>query len=125
METILRGLTYKSCRDVIVISCTLQEHLLNLLKVFQWFREARLKLNLKKFHLSQKEVRYIGHTVSPEGITTDFEKLKAIREWAIPKNKHEIRSFLGLCTYYRVFIFGFANIIKALTKLTDKKQAFQ
>jgi hypothetical protein len=63
--------------------------------------------------------------VSPEGITTDPEKLKAVREWPTPKNKHEIRSFLGLCMYYRRFISGFANIAKPLTKLTEQKQPFQ
>jgi hypothetical protein len=129
METVLRGLTYESClmylHDVIVIGRTFQEHLLNLRKVFQQFREARLKLNPAKCQLLRKEVRYLGHTVSSEGITTDPEKLKVVREWPTPKNKHEIRSFLGLCTYYRRFILGFANIVKPLSKLTEQKQPFQ
>jgi hypothetical protein len=62
--------------------------------------------------------------VSPEGITADPEKLKALQEWPTPKNKHEIRSFLGLCTHYRQFTSGFANIAKPLIELTEK-QAFQ
>jgi hypothetical protein len=98
----LRGVTYDSCfvylDNVIVIGRTFQEHVLALRKVFQRFREARLNLNPEKCHLLQEEVRYLGHTciVSPEGITTDPEKLKAVREWPTPKNKHEIRSSLGL-----------------------------
>jgi hypothetical protein len=48
-----------------------------------------------------------------------------VQEWPTPKNKHEVRSFLGLCTYYRRFISGFANIAKPLTKLTEQKQSFQ
>jgi hypothetical protein len=56
------------------------------------FREARLKLNPAKCQLLRKDVRYLGHTVSLEAITTDPEKLKAVREWPTPKNKHEIRS---------------------------------
>jgi hypothetical protein len=63
--------------------------------------------------------------VSPEGITTDPEKLKAVRKWLTQKNKHEIRSFLGICTYFRRFISSFTNIVKPLTKLTEEKQAFQ
>jgi hypothetical protein len=115
----------KEILSLIVIGRTFQEHLLNLRKVFQRFREARLKLNPAKCQLFRKEVRYLGHIVSPEGVTTDPEKLKAVREWPIPKNKHEIRSFLGLCTYYRRFISVFANIAKSLTKPTEQKQPFQ
>jgi hypothetical protein len=57
-----------------MIGHTFQEHLLNLQKVFQQFREAHLKLNLEKCQLIQKEVRYLGHIVSPEGITTGPEE---------------------------------------------------
>jgi hypothetical protein len=92
---------------VIVIGRTFEEHL-NLQKVFQWFREARLKLNPEKCQVLQKELRYLGHVVATEGISTDPEKLEAEREWPTPKNKHDIRSFLGLCTYYRRFIPGLA-----------------
>jgi hypothetical protein len=129
METVLRGLTYDSCLvyldDVIVIGRTFQEHILKLRKVFERFREARLKLNPGKCQLLQKEVKYLGYIASSEGISTDPEKLKTVREWPTPKDKHEIRSFLSLCMYYRRFISGFVNIAKPLTKLTEQKQAFQ
>jgi hypothetical protein len=130
LETVLRGLIYDSCLvylDVIIIGSTFQGHLhlLNLRKVFERFQEACLKLNPGKCHLLQKEVKYLGHIVSPEGISTDPEKLKAVREWPTLKDKHGIRSFLGLCTYYRRVIPGFANIAKPLTKFTEEKQAFR
>jgi hypothetical protein len=84
METVLRGLTGESCLvyldDVIVIGRTFREHLLNLRNVFQRFRETHLKLNSEKCQLFQKEVRYLGHIVSPEGITTDPEKLEAVQK---------------------------------------------
>jgi hypothetical protein len=80
---------------MIVIGLTLQEHLLNLRKVFHRFREVHLKLNPENCQLYQKEVRYLGHILSPEGITTDTEKLKGTWELPSPKNKHEIRSFLA------------------------------
>jgi hypothetical protein len=88
------------------------------------FQEARLKLNLENCQLFQKEVQYLGNIVSPEEITTDPERLKAVREYPTPKNKHEIRRFwdLGMC--YIWFISGFANIAKQLTKLTEQKQSF-
>jgi hypothetical protein len=63
--------------------------------------------------------------LSPEGITTNPEKLKVVQEWPTLKNKHEIRSFLVLCTYYRWFIPGLTDIAKPLTKLIEQKQSFQ
>jgi hypothetical protein len=53
------------------------------------------------------------------------ENLKAIWEWPTPGNKHEIRNFLGLCTYYRQFISSFAGIAELLIRLIEEKQAFQ
>jgi hypothetical protein len=70
---------------------------------------SRLKLNLEKCQIFQKEIRYLRHTVSPEGITTNPNKLKAIWEWPTPKNKHRIKPFPGLCTDYKWFISGFAK----------------
>jgi hypothetical protein len=67
--------------------------------MFQCFREDRIILNPEKYRLFQKMVSYLEHYVSPEGINTDPEKLKAVREWPTPKNKHEVMSFLGRCTY--------------------------
>jgi hypothetical protein len=77
---------------------------------------------LEKFQFFKKEVWYVGRNVLPEGITTGAEKLKAVWEWLTQKNKHEMRSFLGLCTYYRLFISGFAYTVTQLTKLTEGKQ---
>jgi hypothetical protein len=81
-----------------------QEHLLNLRRAFQWFRrEARLKLNLEK-------CQYLEHTMSPEGLTTDSEKLQAVWEWPTPKNKHAIINDGWNCNYiyaallHRVFV---------------------
>jgi hypothetical protein len=93
--------------------------------VFQKLREARLRLNTEKCQLFRKEVRYLGHIVSPSGVTTDPERLEAVKSWPRPRDKHQLRSFLGLCTYYRRFIFGFADIAKPLTKLTEEKRAFE
>jgi hypothetical protein len=63
--------------------------------------------------------------VSYEGITTYPENLIAVWEWPTPKKKNKIRSFLGLHTYYRPFISGFANIAKLVSKLSEDKHAFQ
>jgi hypothetical protein len=84
MESASRDITYESClvylAKVMVTGRTFQEHLLNLRKVFHHFQEGRLKLHSEKCQLFQTEVQYLGHTVSPKGITTGHEKLKALRE---------------------------------------------
>jgi hypothetical protein len=66
--------------DVIVVDRTFKDHLLNFPKVFQRFRKTRLKLTPEKFQPFRREVRYLGHIVSPEGISTNPEKLKAVQE---------------------------------------------
>jgi hypothetical protein len=128
MKSVLRGLIYDAyivyLDDIIVIDHTLQEHLDNLRKVFKRLQGAHLKLNPDKYRLFQKKVRYLEHIVYPQGVTTDPEKLKAVRCWPQPKDKHQLRSFLGLSTYHRRFISGFAEIAKLLTQLTEEKRPF-
>jgi hypothetical protein len=61
-------------------------------KVFQRFRGAHLKLKLEKCQLFQKKVLYLGHA-SPEVVTSDPKKMKAIQRWPLPRDKHDLRSF--------------------------------
>jgi hypothetical protein len=82
--------------DMMVIGLSFQEHVLNMWKVFLRFQEAILNLNQEKCHLFQKGPQYLGHSVSPKGITTESEKLQTIQEWPTSNNNHKIRSFLGL-----------------------------
>ena len=92
--------------------------------MFQCFRRASLTLKPKKCHLFQKEVEYLGHLISERGITCSQKKIKAVEDWPIPRDKTEVRSFLGLLNYYRRFIPDFATVAFPLTKLTQKKIKF-
>jgi hypothetical protein len=58
-------------------------------------------------------------------VTTDPSKLEAVKNWPPPTDKHQLRSFLRLCTYSRRFIHGFADIAKILTRLTEEKRTFE
>ncbi|GFW27444.1 hypothetical protein TNCV_162891 [Trichonephila clavipes] len=129
METVLKGLTFEACLiyldDVIIGGRTFEEHLQNIRKVLSKLSDANLKLNPSKCKFFQKEVNYLGHIISAEGVRTDPEKVSAVKNWKRPENLRELRSFLGLCTYYRKFVKWFSNIARPLHKLTESKQKFQ
>ena len=128
MENVLAGLQFKTLLiylDDIIIPCkTFKEGLEHLATVFSRFKTAGLKLKPRKCHLFQKEVKYLGHKVSENGIQTDPEKIEAVKAWPTPTNVHEVRSFIGLCSYYRKFIKSFSEVAEPLHRLTRKNQTF-
>jgi hypothetical protein len=66
---------------------------------------------------------YLGHVIGANGVQVHQEKIRAIIEWPTTRNVTELKSFLGLCTYYRKFVKGFSQLTAPLTDLT-KKGAF-
>lgn len=68
-------------------------------------------------------MKFLGHTISQDGVAVDSSKVEAVVQWERPKSVTEIRSFLGLAGYYRKFIRGFSQLALPLTELTRKGQA--
>ena len=128
MERVLSGLQWQTCLvfldDIIVYGTSFEQELQRLQTVFDRLREANLKLSPKKCDLFKHEVNYLGHVVSDRGIVPDPQKVNSIRLWPQPRNLTEVRSFLGLCSYYRRFIQNFSSIAKCLHRLTEKNAPF-
>ncbi|GFU58278.1 retrovirus-related Pol polyprotein from transposon 17.6 [Trichonephila clavipes] len=80
--------------------------------------EAGLKLNSKEVSFCcPRSKKILGHLVSSNGVRPDPDKIKAVRNFPTPKNIHDIRSFLGLCSYFRRFIKGFCYLAEPLQSL--------
>ena len=92
--------------------------------MFERLRGASLKLRVKKCCLFQRKVAFLGHVLSEAGIEMQEDKVAAVRDWPTPENLTQLRSFLGLCSYYRRFIPGFADVAAPLHALHRKRVAF-
>ena len=133
MERVLSGLLQGTCSpitrvffdDIGVATDAVSTSLSQLAVVFDRLRSANLKLKLRKCVFLQSQAKFLGVDVSAQGIHTSESKIQAIRDWPQPKDVSAVRSFLGLATYYRRFISGFAQVVSPLTALTAKGATFR
>src|SRR6185295_16510235 len=110
--------------DIIIYSRTLIEHYHHLERVFQLLLDAGLKLNLDKCDFFKKQILFLGHLVSGEGIKPNLVLVDKIKSCPAPKTKRQVRSFLGLASYYRRFIQNFSRIAKPLYELIKQDKDF-
>jgi hypothetical protein len=106
--------------DILIYSKNEREHEEHLRVVLSCLRENTLYGNFSKCSFFQKEIHYLGHIICGKGILVDPKKLKAIMEWPVLKNSHEVRSFMGLAGYYWIFVEGFSKTTKPITTLQHK-----
>jgi hypothetical protein len=87
-------------------------------------RDHKLDAKFSKFEFWLDSVKFLGHTISSEGVTVDPSKIQEVMDWKTPKSVHQIRSFLGLAGYYRCFVPDFSRIAKPMTELLKKGVKF-
>lgn len=106
--------------DLLLPSIDINSGLKMLESVLHKFQSENLKLNMKKCSFLHNKVTYLGHEISQDGVQPAELKLIAVSQFPVPKNVHEVRQFIGLCSYFRKFIYKFAVIARPLTELTKK-----
>lgn len=129
MNKLLGEIIGKSCLvymdDIIVYSASLQQHMQDLKVVFNKLKSANLKIQQDKSEFLKKELEFLGHIVTPEGTKPNPKKIEAIQNFVLPTTRRQIKSFIGLLSYYRKFIKDLAKIIKPLTVQLKKKKAVE
>ena len=111
--------------DVIIFSETLEDHLGHLKQVMERLRQAGLKLKPSKCHFVCEEVQYLGHVITAQGTKPNRDRVIAVQDYPVPTSVREVRQFVGLVSYYRRFVRGFAKIAEPLHALTCQDAIFK
>ena len=128
MSLALGGLMPRTCLayldDIIVFDPTVEAHIDNVEKVLKALKVAGLTIKPSKCEWGRSEIRFLGHVVNSEGLKTQPKVTKKVQEFGRPHDKQTVRSFLGLCNYYRNFIPDFATTAVPLNRLLKNKVHF-
>ena len=120
MDKLLQGMwecaaTYLD--DLVIYSCTWEEHLAHLQEVVMRLYRAGLIANPRKCQFGMAQCVYLGHVVGNGVIKPEISTLEAFPR---PTSKKQVRGFLGLTSYYRKFIANYSSLALPLTDLTRK-----
>ncbi|KAL6417636.1 hypothetical protein ACFW04_012606 [Cataglyphis niger] len=128
MDQVLSGLQgselFVYLDDIVLYASSLREHEIKFDKLAERLRQANLKLQPDKCEFLRKEVGYLGHIISDQGVKPDPAKIRAVKEFPTPRNAKNIKQFLGLAGYYRRFIPNFSKTARPLTNLLKKEEPF-
>lgn len=106
--------------DIIIFAKDKKDHDNIVQQVLTRAREMGVKFNKEKCHFGLKEIKYVGHIISKDGIKIDNDKVEAIKQIKTPQNSKELSRFLGMVTYVSKFIPNLAALTANLRKLIKK-----
>nr|GEW75046.1 putative reverse transcriptase domain-containing protein [Tanacetum cinerariifolium] len=110
--------------DILIYSPNEEEHANHMRIILVLLRNGKLYAKFSKCEFWIHNVQFIGHIIDSQGLHVDLAKIKAVKNWETPITPTEVRQFLGLAGYYRIFIEGFSKITNPLTKLTQKYKKY-
>ncbi|CAM4822352.1 unnamed protein product [Rotaria magnacalcarata] len=126
MDIVLAGLKWQCCLvyidDVVIFSPTFEQHIIDLGKVFQALQSTNLTLKASKCQFCRREMRYLGHIITQDGIKPDPDLIKSVTNFPQPKKIKDVQSFLGLTGYYRRFIKDYSKIAEPLQQQLRNSQ---
>jgi hypothetical protein len=107
--------------DILIFSETEAEHQAHVRLFLEVLKREKFYICKAKSSFAQKEIKYLGHILNKKGIRHDSKKVEAVQTWPVPRNIHDVKSFLGLVNYFRKFIEHYSEITAVpLTNLTKK-----
>lgn len=129
MDRLLSGLQgtelFVYMDDIVIYGTSLEDHDRKLRALLGRLKEAGLTLQPDKCFFLRKEITYLGHLITKDGVKMDPQKIQAVKNFPIPRNRKNIKQFLGLVGYYRRFIKDFAKIAKPLNNILKKQVSFK
>ena len=108
--------------DILIYSRSFNDHLEHLEIAFQVLKEGEFTLKFSKCSFAQKQIEYLGHVVSGEGVQPLLDKVRTIQQWPQPRMTRALRGFLGLAGFYRRFIRSYATLAAPLSSLLTKEE---
>jgi transposase InsO family protein len=111
--------------DIIIFSHTVEDHLMHIEEILKRLSKHNLNAKISKCEFFEPSLTFLGHIVSRDGVRVCSDKVTAVREFPVPTNVKELRSFLGLSNFYRRFIQGFSKITAVLTRLLQKNVEYK
>lgn len=128
MSVVLQGLdsfVLAYLDDILIFSKSIEEHERHLRTVFDRLRQHGLKLKAKKCSFMKEQTQYFGFIIDKRGVRPDPDKVAAIRSLPSPTSVREVRSFIGMCRYYRRYVPNFSKIAEPLVSFTKKYAKFK